>query len=374
MFNEAIRREMLITLHEIPGIGWQTIRKAVEYGGWHTYGRFTPEAWSSSVGLRPEQAEAAAEAFHAANETLRNERFAQLGVSVITRFDEAYPALLKQIPQPPWVLYAIGNTELLTRPAIAIVGTRGPTAYGRRTAEDLAERLSARGLTVVSGLAKGIDGFAHQGALLQKGGTIAVLGTPIDKIYPPENRSLYRDIAYGGNGLVLSEVPIGTPFHPGLFPLRNRIIAGLSLGTVVVEAAERSGSLITADQALDMSRDVFAVPGPISSPKSAGTNKLIRESGAKLVSAVEHILEEYAGRLPLATDGSVREASASQPDTQPLTDDESTIYRLLQDQPRSMDELHELSMFPFGLLHAVLINLTIKRKIEQHPGSIYSVR
>ncbi|MBW7457190.1 DNA-protecting protein DprA, partial [Paenibacillus sepulcri] len=215
---------------------------------------------------------------------------------------------------------------------------------------------------------------AHVGALPSPGGTIAVLGTPIDKVYPAENRSLYREIGYGGNGLIVSEVPLGTPFHPGLFPLRNRIIAGLSLGTIVIEAAERSGSLITADQAFDMSREVFALPGPISSPKSGGTNMLIRTGTAKLISSVEHVLEEYEGRLPLPHEGSAGDREQDAREDITLSKDEAFIYTLLKDKPLSSDELHELTSFPFGLLHATLINLTVKRKIEQHPGSIYSVR
>ncbi|MFC5649005.1 DNA-processing protein DprA [Paenibacillus solisilvae] len=368
--NEAMQKEILITLHETPGIGWQTIRKAVQFGAWHSYERFTPEAWISSVGLRPEQAQSLKEAFNRQNIEHRNKRMEELGITVITPFDKEYPELLKQSAQHPWVLYTIGQIELLHRPCVAIVGTRVPTAYGRRTASDLGEQLSANGLTVVSGLARGIDGTAHEGALRGRGSTIAVLGTPVDTVYPKEHRALYQEIVK--RGLIVSEYPLGTPFHPGLFPQRNRIIAGLSLGTVVVEAAQRSGSLITADQALEMSRDVFAVPGQISSPKSTGTNDLIRQ-GAKLISSVQDILEEYSNLLPKKTENSNKIMKTLSSEEAIMTKDEAIIYEFLQDAPRSTDELHELSAFPFGLLHAVLINLTIKRKIEQHPGSIYSV-
>jgi DNA processing protein len=368
--NEGIQKEILITLHETPGIGWHTIRKAVQYGAWQSYERYSPDAWISSVGLRPEQANALSEAFSRQDIARRSRRMLERGITVITPYDEEYPELLKQTAQHPWVLYTIGRVELFNKPCVAIVGTRGPTAYGRRTASDLGEQLSASGLTVVSGLARGIDGSAHEGALRGSGSTIAVLGTPVDTIYPKEHRALYDDIAK--RGLIVSEYPLGTPFHPGLFPQRNRIIAGSSLGTVVVEAAQRSGSLITADQALEMSRDVFAVPGPISSPKSMGTNDLIRQ-GAKLITSVQDILEEYGSLLPMKSVGSNKDMKALSSEADMMTKDEAIIYRILQDAPRSTDELHELSTFPFGLLHAVLINLTIKRKIEQHPGSIYSV-
>ncbi|WP_308639233.1 DNA-processing protein DprA [Paenibacillus silvisoli] len=363
-------RELLLTLHETPGIGWHSIRKAVACGQWKQYERFTPEAWMSTVGLKPDQAQATAHSFAAVDVARRFDRLFKQGIRVLTRFDEDYPELLNETPQPPWVLYAIGKTELLAKPAIAIVGTRGPTAYGRKTTSELARKLSERGMTIVSGMARGIDALAHEGALKGFGSTVAVLGTPVDHIYPADNRALYYEIAK--HGVVISEVAPGTPFHPGLFPLRNRIIAGLSLGTVIVEAAERSGSLITADQALEMSRDVFAVPGPISSPKSAGTNGLIRQ-GAKLIASAEDILEEYEDFLSRPS-ASVPGA-ASEPGTPSLEldENEALILGLLQDGPLSADRLHELSSFHFGLLHSVLINLTIKRKIEQHPGSIYSV-
>ncbi|MCQ6557931.1 DNA-processing protein DprA [Paenibacillus mendelii] len=364
--QESLIREILITLHETAGIGWHAINKAVDYGDWSSYLRYEPNEWRL-VGFRPEQAAAAAQSLRFMDIGKRDEKMNKLGITVITRYDSTYPEMLRYIPQPPWVLYAIGRIELLSGICMAIVGTRGPTAYGRKITSDLSEGLSKRCITVVSGLARGIDSVAHEGALRGEGGTVAVLGTPINVVYPPENRGLYRTLSE--QGLILSEVPLGTAFHPGLFPLRNRIIAGLSIGTVVVEAAERSGSLITADQALEMNREVFAVPGPVSSPKSAGTNKLIRESGAKLISDVEHIMEEFMWLSSLLENKQEKKPSTEDP----LTQDEELLYRLLLDQPRSTDELHELSSLPFGLLHSVLINLTIKRKIEQHPGSIYSV-
>lgn len=365
-----LRAEALITLHETPSVGWKSVRKAVECGHWSDYDRFKPEAWVSSVGLKPEQALALTNAFSTVDPETRRRQASERGISYVTYFDEDYPELLRESPQPPWVLYVIGRVELLRRHAIAIVGTRGPTSYGRKMAHSLAERLSENGVTVVSGLARGIDALAHEGALNSAGSTIAVLGTPVDRVYPAENRLLYQRIA--SQGLIVSEVPPNTPFHPGLFPQRNRIIAGLSLGTVVVEAAERSGSLITADQALDMSRDVFAVPGPVSSPKSAGTNGLIRQ-GAKLVASIQDILEEYEGLPDFGRSANPDQAETEASPDVSLDENEALIYRLLREEARTTDELHELSGFPFGLLHSVLINLTIKRKIEQHPGSIYSV-
>ncbi|MFD0711259.1 DNA-processing protein DprA [Paenibacillus sp. GCM10027626] len=370
------QRLMMIALHETPGIGWHTIRKIAVSGKWSLLPDFGIEAWRQ-LGLSAEQAKAAALAVKELDVCAERIQRRQLAgeVHIVTRYDDSYPELLKHIPQPPWVLYAIGRRELLSGIAISIVGTRGPTSYGRRIALELAEGLSNRLLTVVSGMARGIDSVAHEGALRGSGSTIAVLGTPVEHIYPPENRSLYHSIR--DQGLLLSETAPGTKLHPGLFPLRNRIIAGLSIGTVVVEAQARSGSLITAEQAQDMNREVFAVPGPVYSPKSDGTNALIRGHGAKLVSGPEHIIEEFHWLSALLKDfgqKQVRQPGDNGKKTPaPLTAEEAVIYHLLAEQARTIDELVELSELPFGLLHSVLINLTIKRMITQHPGSLYSV-
>ncbi|MFS0727829.1 DNA-processing protein DprA [Paenibacillus sp. 1P07SE] len=358
-------RQVLFAMHEIQGIGWHTIDKAMQ-GSIMDCTRHDEADWRR-LGVRTAQARALVRMLRPDFATERAELYRRLGAKILTRLDPDYPQWLSQIPQPPWVLYALGRTELLEGPMLAIVGTRSPTAYGRHMTRELAGQLAARGLAIVSGLARGIDRFAHEAALSEPGSTIAVLGTPLDTAYPREHSALQRRIAQ--EGLVLSEYPLGTACHPGLFPVRNRIIAGLSLGTLVVEAASRSGSLITADQALDMGREVFALPGPAHSPKSAGTNEYIRDLKAKLTLSVDDILSELAVRLLETREAAAAPVSATE--SQRLTEDEDRIYRMLQDEPATADSLHAKSGMPFGLLHAVLINLTIKRKIEQHPGSIY---
>lgn len=281
---------MIIAFHEIPGIGWHAIQKAVSHQFWNK------RSWSMedllAIGLNRSQAKSAAERYEQRPWILTedpSEAVARANAVALTPYDSDYPQILREIAQPPWVLYAKGRLELLQRPAIAVVGTRVPTAYGRQTAMKLAQELSTTGLTVVSGLARGVDSKAHEAALYGAGGTIAVLPTPIDSCYPPENLSLFHKIAE--QGLLVSETPIGTPLHPGQFPQRNRIIAALSVGTVVIEGATKSGSLITAKHALEMSREIFAIPGPISSPKSEGPNELIKRGEAKLITNVQDIME-----------------------------------------------------------------------------------
>lgn len=365
-------RQMIILLHELPGIGWHAIQKAVSSEVWKSMGSMQEEDLIA-IGFKRTQAQAAArrlnEPFDQGSSPYQ--RAKDLGASVITRFDLDYPEYLLQIPQPPWVLYALGRVELLHRPSIAIVGTRNPTAYGRHSAAQLSEQLATSGMTVVSGLARGIDSKAHEAALRGVGSTIAVLASPVDTCYPPENRSLYQEIA--DKGLLLSETPIGSSLHPGMFPLRNRIIAGLTLGTLVIEAATGSGSLITAGQALEMSRNLYAVPGPISSPKSEGPNDLIGQ-GAKLVSRVGHILEDYdrlRQELHAITSLASKRSSGQSAEAVSLTTEEHKLIELLRDRPHTINELHQLTLIPFGLLSALLINLCIKRKIEQQPGSLY---
>lgn len=208
-----------------------------------------------------------------------------------------YPRRLAQIADPPAALYCRGNTELLDSPCLAIVGTRKITPYGRQAAEYFATAIASRGFTVVSGLALGVDAVAHRATLDADGATIAVLGTGIGHLYPKENEKLATDIIARG-GLVVSEYPDTTPGLKGMFPRRNRIIAGLSVGTVVIEADRRSGALITAACALEQNRDVFAVPGNIFSPRSAGPNLLIQQ-GAKLALTPEDVVQEYAGQQEL---------------------------------------------------------------------------
>ncbi|MGO4541825.1 DNA-processing protein DprA [Paenibacillus sp. 2TAB19] len=371
--NNELKRSMVVAFYEIPGIGWHSITKALEHQLW-----LTP-IWTfellTGIGLKKDQAQSVMNRFAAGRWDLADKSAPaaeRAGAVTLTPFDKNYPYRLRQIDQPPWVLYAKGNIELLHAPSVAIVGTRVPTAYGRHSARELSKELSDLGLTIVSGLAKGIDSVAHEAALDGTGGTIAVLPTPIDTCYPSENASLFRDIAE--KGLLLSETPIGTKLHPGQFPQRNRIIAGLSVGTVVVEGAKRSGSLITAQYALDMSRELFAIPGQISSPKSDGPNELIKKGTAKLISCANDIIEELKW-LPAAIENRFKSkttaGSASEDSALSLTTEERQIVRFLQDQPLSINELHELSAIPFGHLNALLINLCIKRKIELQPGSIY---
>lgn len=371
--NNELRRSMVIAFYEIPGIGWHSIKKALDHELW------LKPIWTlellTGIGLKKDQAQSVMNRFAAGRWDLADKSApaaARAGAVTLTPFDVQYPYNLRQIDQPPWVLYAKGNLDLLHAPSVAIVGTRVPTAYGRHSARELSKELSDLGLTVVSGLAKGIDSHAHEAALDGAGGTIAVLPTPIDTCYPSENRSLFRTIS--DKGLLVSETPIGTKLHPGQFPQRNRIIAGLTVGTVVVEGAKRSGSLITAQYALDMSRELFAIPGQISSPKSEGPNDLIKKGTAKLVSCATDIIEELIW-LPAAIEKRQRGKGAAgnliEDSVLSLTAEERQIVGFLQDQPLSINELHELSAIPFGHLNALLINLCIKRKIELQPGSIY---
>jgi len=365
------RRDILLALHETEGIGPARIRKLREKGLLEECMHFPAEKWMEEFKLTPEQATAARQTLTPSFTEERKRLYAGMGVEWVTIEDEEYPELLRHLNNPPAVLYVQGRKELLHYPAYAIVGTRLPTAYGRQTARMLAERLSDVGITVVSGLARGIDACAHEGALRGAGSTIAVLGTPIGTIYPPQNAALYHRIAV--QGLLVSPFPHGTPGRPGLFPARNEIIAGMTRGTIVVEAAERSGSLITAEQAGNNSREVFAVPGMIGSPKSAGTNWLIKANRAKILTCPEDVM----GDLWLSEAGAEsrrRMLDAARRMEEGLTEEERRIVGLLREGPKTADELAELSGVPFGHLHALLINLTVKRKIEQHPGSLYSVR
>lgn len=371
----SICRQMILALYEIPGIGWHAINKAVHHQLWRR------PLWTKdqllAVGLREDQAESAAFRFQEQSWKMTEEpspAVAKAGAVTLTPYDAEYPAILREIAQPPWVLYAKGRLELLQRPAIAVVGTRVPTAYGRHTAALMAQELAEAGLTVISGLARGVDSRAHEAALYGRGGTIAVLPTPIDTCYPAENESLYWRIAE--HGLLVSETPIGTKLHPGQFHQRNRIIAALSHATIVVEGARKSGSLITVKHASEMNREIFAVPGPISSPKSEGPNELIREGKAILISSALQIFNELKW-LKSSVDKYIQAmdtASAidSKAESQ-ATPEENKLIALLRDQPLSINELHELSAIPFGHLNALLLNLCIKRKIELQPGSLYIV-
>ncbi|MCD1257832.1 DNA-protecting protein DprA [Paenibacillus athensensis] len=358
------QRDILFGLHELEGIGWKTIHTL------STRLRHWPDALCVgaaellSLGLRPDAAERVTSGLNADFIARRRELYRQHSIGFVTFVDDEYPLLLKETAQPPWVLYYKGNPALINRPLLGIVGTRTPTAYGKKVAEDLACGLSRAGFGVVSGLARGIDSKAHIGGLRGPGSSIGVLGCAIDSVYPRENAALYAELAQ--KGLILSEYPIGTKMHPGLFPQRNRIIAGLSLGIVVVEAAKGSGSLITASVALDESRDVWAVPGPVTSPNSEAALALLKE-GARLATCSGDLIEEYSGWLADAA-----AASSQEPSSQPeLTAEERQIVDLLSYEPVTIDDLLERSQFTFGHLQSVLLSLLLTRTIKQLPGSSY---
>ena len=359
-------RLVLFGLHELEGIGWKTILKLFShFTELRSLLGLDAEQYAA-LGIKPQQAALLSSRLTASFIEARLRLYQQACIEFITILDEDYPIRLKETAQPPWVLYCKGNRDLLKKPLLGMVGTRTPTAYGKKMTDDLASDLAGAGFGIVSGLARGIDSTAHQGALRGGGATIGVLGCAINVVYPPENLPLYRDMEQ--RGLLVSEYGIGTAMHPGLFPQRNRIIAGLSLGVIVVEAAQRSGSLITVDHALDESRDVFAVPGPITSPKSQGTLSLIKQ-GAKMVTGAEDIIEEYLHLIPALA----QKAERIDKPAPELTEDEQRIVSFLSCEPTSIDQLVELSQFTFGHLHSVLLSLLMNRVIVQLPGSTYTL-
>jgi DNA processing protein len=277
-----------------------------------------------------------------------------------------YPARLRMIPDPPPVLYVKGEIRSEDEKCVAVVGSRSASEYGCRVARDLCRGLAALGFTVVSGMARGIDGTAHETTLNAGGRTIAVLGSGVDRAYPPEHAKLYDRISQGG--AVISELPIATRPMAANFPARNRLISGLSLGVVVVEATEKSGSLITAALALEQGREVFAVPGQVGASLSRGANRLIRQ-GAKLVETVDDIVEEIAPQL------SQRAHAASEP-KRPLPpsfgDDFRKIFGLLQEQSIQIDEVIEKSGYSSARVSEILLDLELQGFIKQLPGKRYA--
>lgn len=288
------------------------------------------------------------------------ERVERLGVDVLTLEDSRYPRLIAEIPVPPPVLFVKGELLPEDERALAIVGTRRTTSYGRQVAGQLASELAGAGLTIVSGLARGIDGIAHQEALAAGGRTIAVLASGVDIIYPPEHQRLAEQIV--ASGALIADYPPGTKPDAPNFPARNRLISGLSLGTVIVEAPARSGALITANFAADQGREVFAVPGNVLSSTSEGTNRLLRE-GARLVRTAADLLDDLG----------ISAAAPSLPVQAPLalSDDERRLFAMVGKEPQHIDELVAAAGLPIAQGVALMTMLELKGFVENAGSQHY---
>jgi len=320
-----------------------------------------------ALGIPPEIADDMLSPQSAERAEAEADKAQKLGVTIIDILDPLYPPLLREIFDPPIVLYLRGKKWDASLPQVAVVGTRRPTGYGLNCAERLSEDLASRGIAITSGLARGLDAAAHRGAL-RAGVTYAVFGSGLDFIYPKENRQLA--VLVEENGAVLSEFPLGTPPAPQNFPIRNRIIAGMSVGVTVVEAAEYSGSLITVRLGLEAGREIFAVPGNITSPNSFGPHALIRQ-GAKLVTNWQDIVEE----LPYSVREKILAPLLAKMQAQPepkLEDAEAKIWRALSVQePVSIDTLLAKLPLPTSEVYSALLALELSEHIRQLPGKKY---
>lgn len=372
-------REQCILLNLIPGIGSTPLRRVLDACGslerlWTAGARELQQAGASTqmaqrlVGCRDGRL------------LVRELALAQRhGATIVTLEDADYPKLLREIADPPLALYSRGSLPA-EEVVVAIVGSRHASLYGMQTAERLGYELALRGITVVSGLARGVDSASHRGALEAGGRTVAVLGSGLANLYPPEHRELADQIA--GQGAVISEYPMEATPEPYHFPRRNRIISGLSLGVVVVEAAARSGALITAGCALEQGREVFAVPGPITTPTSQGTHHLLKD-GAQLVMSVEDILEELrltppvrlrSGRRPEQGRGTPQPvvrtvASDTVGETQPFAEAQQRVFACVsKDEPRYIDLIAEESGLEMSAVSSALSQLELRHAVRQLPG------
>jgi len=286
-------------------------------------------------------------------------------VQVVTFKDEKYPQNLLSIYDPPPFLFVKGEIKKEDRNAVAIVGCRSASVYGKRITERIGRELTRRGITIVSGMARGIDSIGHLAALKENGRTLAVFGSGLDIIYPGENKKLAEKIL--SNGAILSEFFLGTKPEAPNFPRRNRLISGLSLGVVIVEAGTKSGALLTAHCALEQNREVFAIPGNLGAKNSEGTNKLIKQ-GAKLVTSVEDILEE----LKITTEGGKSSSSVlSQEDLSHLTEKEKDIFKLISDEPHHIDKIATQACVNVSEALSLLLSLELKGLVKQLSGKMF---
>lgn len=359
-----------LTLTALPGLGCTLIKRLVEQAGGPgellrrgNRAVTVPGAGPRLASVLADGGRVAAARMQARREL---ERLGQADVSLLSLGSPDYPELLRNLPDPPTLLYARGDLSVLHQPAVAVIGARTATDYGRRVASRLAGELSAMGLVVVSGAAYGIDAAAHQGALRAGGHTAAVLGCGVDVVYPRTHADLYREIAK--QGLLLSEYSLGTPPEGFRFPARNRIISGLVKGVVVVEATEKSGSLITARLALDQGREVFAVPGRIDSPKSAGAHRLIQQ-GAHLVQTVDDIIEGLAWACGATAPPSPSEIADNGPET--VAPAARRLLDCLETYPRDIDALARIAELRAAELPALLLQLELQGLVRQLPGQLY---
>ena len=292
-------------------------------------------------------------------------RIRDFGATVITQESPSYPKALREIHAPPIVLYVWGELQERDNHAIGIIGARRTTHYGTEAAKKLAYQIAYAGLTVISGLARGIDTSAHQGALAAKGRTIAVIGAGLLEIYPPENRGLAEKIV-AGNGAIVSEFSMEIKPDRQTFPMRNRIISGWSHGILVVEAGLNSGALITASQAIEQGRSVYAVPGHINAPSAMGSNRLIQQ-GAKLVMSASDILEDLQILLP-ETKPSPEAAARPLP---PLSEDERRVYEAIDSSETPIDQIATRCDLPSAIVSSTLLSLELKRLVKQLPGKYF---
>ena len=357
-----------------PGLGPTRSRKLAEhFGGIHqVFDATLTELEASGIPVVSAQAVANGKSMELAQQEMV--RAASAGVSCLCLEDAFYPARLKQIYDPPIIIYVRGNVEAVAQPGVAVVGTRHPTPYGIGMAERLACDLAARGLTIISGLARGVDAAAHRGAVSAKGRTVAVFGTGVDVVYPKEHNRLTEQILTLG-GALISEFSLGTFAAPQNFPIRNRIISGMSLGVLVVEAAEYSGTRITARCALEQNRDVYAVPGNVTNKNSWGPNTLIKQ-GAKLIATWEDVWEELPAdvRLALQPQGGAESADLQNaslfPESELGPHEKKIIVTLKADEATHIDEIVERlgPEISSSEIFAALFELELSGKIKQLPG------
>lgn len=324
------------------------------------------EAIGKTLGIKEDRARDLIEKIRRIDVAKEIEEIRARGIKIVTYMDSAYPSCLKAIFDPPLVLYILGKFPFPDKNNLAIVGSRQATLYGRLMANSLAKEIAGFGVSIVSGMARGIDTAAHRGALEGDGWTIAVLGSGLDIVYPAENAWLMKEIV--ASGTVISEFPLGTRPLRQNFPRRNRIIAGLSMGVVVIEATKRSGALITTEYALENGREVFAVPGRIDSRYSEGTNSLIKQ-GAKLVTNVRDILEEFSHISPLDEEPSNKKGEKNLRVT--LEGDELRVFEFLDFEPRHIEAITYDLGIPVQRVVTALTGLEIKELARQLQGKMF---